>query len=121
MQYSQNRKQCKGLDLNAFLIMPVQRIPRYVMLLTVRTVFVCLRRSQLTCIGVQDLVKHTHPSHPDYTALSNARTKMQELAVFINIQKKEAENIYEVISIQDKLIGKFEVRRSSTSRLTSNC
>jgi hypothetical protein len=36
-QYSQNRKQCKGLDLNAFLIMPVQRIPRYVMLLSVRT------------------------------------------------------------------------------------
>jgi hypothetical protein len=56
------------------------------------------------------LVKHTHPSHPDYPALSDARTKMQELAVFINIQKKEAENIYEVIAIQDKLIGKFEVR-----------
>jgi proteasome lid subunit RPN8/RPN11 len=55
------------------------------------------------------LVKHTHPSHPDYPALSDARTKMQELAVFINIQKKEAENIYEVIAIQDKLIGKFEV------------
>ncbi len=61
------------------------------------------------CPG-QDLVKHTHPSHPDYPALSDARTKMQELAVFINIQKKEAENIYEVIAIQDKLIGKFEVR-----------
>lgn len=89
LMYSQNRKQCKGLDLNAFLIMPVQRIPRYVMLLS-------------------DLVKHTHPSHPDYPALSDARTKMQELAVFINIQKKEAENIYEVIAIQDKLIGKFE-------------
>lgn len=58
---------------------------------------------------MKDLVRNTHPLHADYPALSNARTKMQELATFINIQKREAENIYEVIAIQDKLIGKFEV------------
>ena len=76
---------------------------------------------ELTCCACpgQDLVKHTHPSHPDYPALSDARTKMQELAVFINIQKKEAENIYEVIAIQDKLIGKFEVHARPCVRTTS--
>jgi hypothetical protein len=66
----------------------------------------------------KDLVKNTHPAHPDYPALSDARSKMQELAAYINIQKKEAENIYEVIAIQDKLVGKFEV--PSTPPLRAN-
>ena len=36
-QYAESRKECHGLQINSFLVMPVQRIPRYVLLLKVRT------------------------------------------------------------------------------------
>lgn len=41
---------CHGLDLESLLILPVQRIPRYIMLL-------------------KDLYRHTPPAHPDYEHL----------------------------------------------------
>lgn len=34
---------------------------------------------------------------------------MKELAVFINKKREEAENIYHIMSIQDRMIGKYEV------------
>src|SRR5690242_13778022 len=45
--------QCKGLTLQAYLIMPVQRIPRYKLLL-------------------EDLLKKTEETHPDYLNIKKA-------------------------------------------------
>ena len=45
--------ECKNLGLDSFLIMPVQRIPRYILLL-------------------KDLLKHTPPSHVDYLVLTQS-------------------------------------------------
>ena len=54
-------------------IMPVQRLPRYVLLL-------------------QDLVKHTNAWHEDYKNLSDAQAQMQTLTKNVNTQKQEAED-----------------------------
>jgi hypothetical protein len=53
--------------------MPVQRLPRYVLLL-------------------QDLVKHTNAWHEDYKNLSDAQAQMQTLTKNVNTQKQEAED-----------------------------
>tara|TARA_R110002050_G_scaffold171345_2_gene303342 strand:- start:2625 stop:2867 length:243 start_codon:yes stop_codon:yes gene_type:complete len=48
----------QGLTLEALLIQPIQRLPRYVMLVT-------------------DLLKRTEESHPDHANLSKARELLQ--------------------------------------------
>ena len=55
-------KQCKlkpGLSIQAYLINPVQRIPRYKLLL-------------------ENLLKHTQSSHPDYEDLQRALGQIQQ-------------------------------------------
>lgn len=63
-----------GLNLPAYLISVVQRIPRYLLLL-------------------QDLLKRTPENHPDYGNLSKAFAKMENLAVYINNQKQTADGM----------------------------
>lgn len=58
--------------------MPVQRIPRHILLLT-------------------DLAKHTPPDHPDYAALSKAVERAKEVADVINDAKGRAESNTKVI------------------------
>lgn len=54
--------KCNGLTLEAFLIMPVQRIPRYVLLLS-------------------DLIKHTPPTHVDHKELQECLQLVSFLSV----------------------------------------
>ncbi|CAD8077633.1 unnamed protein product [Paramecium sonneborni] len=53
----------RGIDLNSFLVKPIQRLPKYALL-------------------VKDLVKHTWKSHPDYQNLE------QTLIAFLQVTKK---------------------------------
>ncbi|EGC36722.1 hypothetical protein DICPUDRAFT_46997 [Dictyostelium purpureum] len=82
-----NRNQL-NLDLSAFLIMPIQRLPRYILLL-------------------QDLLKNTKETHTDYNDLSIALKKMKDVAEYVNEKKREAENLNQVLNIQSSLTGKF--------------
>lgn len=75
--------------LEDFLIRPVQRIPRYYMLL-------------------QDLVRHTGTDHPDYANLDAAAQKVQAVAEYMNEKKREAENIMKVTEIQEMIEGDCE-------------
>lgn len=75
--------------LEDYLIRPVQRIPRYYLLL-------------------QDLVKHTSKDHPDYANLFAAAQKVQAVAEYMNVKKKEAENIMKVTEIQEMIDGEYE-------------
>lgn len=61
------------LRLEPLLIMPVQRIPRYNLLL-------------------QDLLKNTHATHPDKKLLEVALQKMQDITAYLNKDIKVAEN-----------------------------
>ncbi|KAF2078632.1 hypothetical protein CYY_000003 [Polysphondylium violaceum] len=77
----------KNFDITAFLIMPVQRVPRYYLLL-------------------QDLVKHTWIDHPDYEPLKKAADKMKDIAAYLNEKKREGENFIKFTEIQSTLVGK---------------
>ncbi len=63
-----------GLDLRSFLIQPVQRVPRYRMLL-------------------EDLLNHTEEGHPDEEPLRDALEKVKEVAAHINEDKRKAEDV----------------------------
>jgi len=72
LEACERNPRCSALDLPSLLIMPVQRIPRYILLLT-------------------EIYKHTPSTHPDYAKLGQALTKVKEVAVHINEAKREAE------------------------------
>lgn len=86
------KKKCHDIEhrgLEDYLIRPVQRIPRYYLLL-------------------QDLVKHTSKDHPDYANLASAAQKVQSVAEYMNVKKREAENIMKVTEIQEMIEGDIE-------------
>jgi len=64
--------QCGGLRLLSFLIMPVQRVPRYKMLLA-------------------ELIKNTDSSHPDYSNLAQALALVSGVAASLNTDMKDLE------------------------------
>ncbi len=73
--------ECNGLDLQSFLIQPIQRIPRYNLLLEVTYIFLILL---VVFINMQDLRKHTPKDHPDYSDLENSLAKIKGIAGFLN-------------------------------------
>eukprot|EP00824_Muranothrix_gubernata_P014919 TRINITY_DN3091_c0_g1_i3.p1 TRINITY_DN3091_c0_g1~~TRINITY_DN3091_c0_g1_i3.p1 ORF type:complete len:300 (-),score=58.80 TRINITY_DN3091_c0_g1_i3:10-909(-) len=70
-----------NLDLTSFLIKPVQRLPRYVLLLT-------------------ELLKYTPEDHVDYESLTQALNSIQGVADYVNEHKREAEGLLKVVEIQ---------------------
>eukprot|EP01137_Pigoraptor_chileana_P000217 Opistho-2@36016 len=72
---------CGRMCLADLLILPVQRIPRYVLLLN-------------------DLVRYTAASHPDHAGLREALDGMRQLAVRINEAKRQADRVHRMIAVQ---------------------
>jgi hypothetical protein len=81
---AQASHEAGGRDLSSFLIMPVQRIPRYVMLL-------------------EDLARHTPEGHRDREDVLRARDQVREVADYVNERKKDAENLTQVLAIQERI------------------
>ncbi len=75
--------ECKGRDLLSFLIMPIQRIPRYRMLLDA-------------------LIKYTPVDHPDKKDLDLALVKIEEVANVINESLRNYENRAKVLFIHEQ-------------------
>ena len=67
-------KNPTSLDLQALLITPVQRVPRYRLLL-------------------QDLIKRTHKSHGDYSNLLEALEEVKHIAARVDADTAKAENM----------------------------
>ncbi len=63
--------------------------------------------------------KNTPKHHSDYEDLESSFKKMKFVADYVNEKKRDADNIHEVLTVQDKLIGKMDVctTTSSTQRL----
>eukprot|EP00727_Mastigamoeba_balamuthi_P013935 m51a1_g9164 putative domain containing protein (940) ;mRNA; r:4943-8248 len=72
-----------GLSLESFLVVPVQRIPRYVLLLT-------------------EFSKATPEDHPDRPDLLSALEFIRELADYINDHKRKLDNTMQLMEIQKK-------------------
>ena len=85
MERQESRPEvCK--KLNALLIAPIQRIPRYKLLL-------------------DDIIKNTPRYHPDKDNLMESRTQIDSIAWYINDQIKEYEHSKMMIDIQKSLTG----------------
>jgi RhoGEF domain/SOS1/NGEF-like PH domain len=70
-----------SLDLGAYLIQPVQRLPRYEILL-------------------REVIKHTHKEHPDYTGLVKAKTAVKEVNTYINQRKRTLDGRTKLMHLQ---------------------
>eukprot|EP01103_Thecamoeba_quadrilineata_P019690 TRINITY_DN808_c0_g1_i1.p1 TRINITY_DN808_c0_g1~~TRINITY_DN808_c0_g1_i1.p1 ORF type:complete len:863 (-),score=170.63 TRINITY_DN808_c0_g1_i1:203-2791(-) len=78
-----------AIELSSYLIQPVQRIPRYVLLL-------------------KELIKFTKPEHPDYANLHKALDHIRGIAEKINKEKSNTDNQIKLMAIQNSLVGEFE-------------
>ncbi|KAH0791182.1 Kelch motif family protein [Histomonas meleagridis] len=96
---SKNPNEIKG-NLQAFLITPVQRMPRYILFL-------------------RELLKYTPPSHPDSSMLLTAYTKVEEVTHQIEQASITAENNEKLLTIQFGLVSHFDVLRPSRVLLQS--
>jgi RhoGEF domain/Pleckstrin homology domain len=81
----QQASEAKNLDLPAFLITPVQRLPRYEMLL-------------------KELLKWTPEHHADFARLTDAHLKVKEINAEVNQKKREQENTAKLRQL-DRLIS----------------
>lgn len=88
----------KNLDLSSYLIMPVQRIPRYMLL-------------------IEQLIKNTDKNHPDYHDLVESKQKIDVVAQQLNEADRDAENMNKTFRIQEKLSGDFETLVEPSRRL----
>lgn len=76
----------KRLDLASLLIQPVQRMPRYALLL-------------------KELISHSSPEHIDYHNLEEARAKVSDVCATINKKKQEYDNRMQVTQAAGEVIG----------------
>jgi hypothetical protein len=74
------------LSLDSFLILPVQRIPRYVLLL-------------------KELLRVTPSTHPDHEDLGHAHDAARELADYINRNKSDADTLNQIYAIKEQIEG----------------
>ena len=79
-----------GTTLGSLLIMPVQRVPRYILLLT-------------------ELKNHTWKNHPDYANLQQAAEEMEKLTKFLDRKRQESENLNKLASISYLFKNKIDL------------
>ncbi|KAF9093146.1 hypothetical protein BGX23_003612 [Mortierella sp. AD031] len=77
------------LALQGYLLLPVQRIPRYKMLL-------------------QDLLENTWVDHVDYQDIATALEKISTRADEMNERKRQYENHEKVLLVQNRIIGQYK-------------
>jgi len=78
-----------NFNFESLLIVPIQRIPRYKMLLT-------------------DMHKNMRPEHPDYQGLEDALKKVGEIADWVNENQKNAERMAKSVLLSERVIGMDE-------------
>ncbi|KAL6079981.1 Transcription initiation factor TFIID subunit 15b [Balamuthia mandrillaris] len=79
---TRSAKAAGHLDLASLLIQPVQRLPRYELLL-------------------RELIKYTETTHVDYHNLCEAMEKVKELNGFVNERKRAQDNRNRILRLQN--------------------
>jgi len=79
-----------GQRFESLLILPVQRIPRY-------------------CLLLREMLKHTWDGHVDYPDLEHSLLKMEEVASYLNNKKADADNIAIVNEIWNNISGNYDL------------
>lgn len=83
LQTQQKLPECRGQDLASFLIMPVQRVPRYEILLS-------------------EIIKHSHRTSQEFKSSLDAFEKVKETAAHINESQRKFETLSKLLEIQNK-------------------
>lgn len=83
----QQHPKLKGQQLQSLLVLPIQRIPRYIML-------------------IQQLLNFTTKDHPDYKGLEKFFVEMKKFADDINEKIREKEARAKVTFIESKMHGR---------------
>ena len=76
----------KNYDMESFLVQPVQRVPRYILLL-------------------RELLKHTPSDHPDHAGLVQALERAQRVAELLNTRRRQGENASEYARLRGVVTG----------------
>jgi len=93
---------CHSLDIESFLIKPMQRICRYPLLLKVCYVYLSVFG---TYPSQQELLRHTSRKHDDYKSIEEAIYLVEEVAKEINETKRVyEENLNKLLALQLQLI-----------------
>lgn len=79
-------KSGKKLGLQALLLEPVQRLPRYRLIL-------------------EQLLLHTPSAHHDHQDLTKALILVEQVVKFVNEKVREYESFFELIEIEKSLVG----------------
>ncbi|KAF0972814.1 hypothetical protein FDP41_009063 [Naegleria fowleri] len=82
LQECYRNKQTKGHQLGGFLILPVQRIPRYKML-------------------IQEILHLTSQDHVEYEILKKCSIEIESIASYVNDEKKKVEQNQVVFEVQN--------------------
>eukprot|EP00466_Bigelowiella_natans_P019300 jgi/Bigna1/127950/aug1.5_g2658 len=77
------------MEITSYLIQPVQRIPRYVLLL-------------------KELQRYTWPEHHEHDNLVKALAKAEEIATHVNERKRQIENMTKTLEVQSNITGTFD-------------
>ncbi len=80
----------KGNTLFSLLIMPVQRVPRYKLLLS-------------------ELIKNTEDTHRDYSDLLSAHSSIDKVAVHINEELRRGLNVARILALQSRFSGNIDL------------
>jgi len=78
-----------NFNFESLLIVPIQRIPRYKMLL-------------------MDMLKNMRPEHPDYQGLEDALKKVGDIADWVNENQKKAERMAKTLQLSERVVGMDE-------------
>ncbi|CBJ29090.1 pleckstrin homology (PH) domain-containing protein [Ectocarpus siliculosus] len=92
--------RCQDLDAQSLLIMPIQRIPRYKLLL-------------------EGMLKNTEADHPDRPLLQNAIEQISDVASFINDSIKRRENQAKIWDLQAMLSEPLDLAKPTRIFLRS--
>jgi len=93
-QSRESKPYCHGLNFESFLVMPVQRLPRYILLL-------------------KELRKYTDIDHPDYVHINSAMAQLDELAKRVNEAQRGKETHLKISQILSTVHGADEVTLGS--------
>lgn len=86
LQYCFARPECLGLDFNAYMIKPIQRICKYPLL-------------------IRELINKTEKHHEDYQKLQEASDKIEGIVGTINERKRESELTQKTYELSKTVIG----------------
>ncbi|GAB1220503.1 hypothetical protein ENUP19_0054G0077 [Entamoeba nuttalli] len=103
LQMKQAPEHLQGFDLLSLLITPIQRLPRYRLLL-------------------KDLLKHLRPSDVDYEDVKKALDEIEKVTSFVNTQSKKQENLvtlknsYLRLSFEETQLNRYFLSRIKLSK-----